>query len=41
MGDEEGDKGGTVAGSALYAEIYVAEAGTDDGGILPSSDFIV
>ena len=39
--DGEGDQGGTVAGSAVYVEISAAETGTDGGGALPSSDFIV
>ena len=41
VGDGEGDQGGIVAGSAVYADIYAAEAGMDDGGTFPSSDFIV
>ena len=41
VGDGEGDKSGTVAGSALAAEISAAEAGTDNGGELPYSDFTV
>ena len=32
---------GTVAGSAVDADISAAEAGTDDGGSFPSLDFIV
>ena len=41
VGDEEGDQGGTMAESVVYADIYAAEAGTDDGGTFLSSDFIV
>ena len=41
VGDGEGDLGGTVAGSAVDAEMSVAKAGTDDVGAFPSSDFIV
>ena len=41
VGDGEGDQGGTVSGSAVDADISDAEAGTDDGGVLLSSEFIV
>ena len=41
VGDGEGDHVGTVDGSEVDAEMSVAEAGTDDGGVLPSLDFIV
>ena len=37
----EGDGEGTVAGSAVDAEMSAAESGTDGGGACPSSDFIV
>ena len=41
MCDGEGDQGGTVAGSAVDAEISAAKAGTDNGGAFLSSDFFV
>ena len=41
VGGVEGDQGGTVAGSAVDADISAAEARTDDGGACLSSDFIV
>ena len=37
----EGDGEGTLAGSAVDAEISAAEAGTDCGGAFLSFDFIV
>ena len=37
----EGDREGTMAGLAVDADISANEAGTDGGGALPSSDFIV
>ena len=37
----EGDGEGTVAGLAVDTEMYAAEAGTDSGGALPPSGFIV
>ena len=39
--DGEGDRGGTVDGSVVDAEMSVTKAGTDDGGELLSSEFIV
>ena len=41
MGDGEGDKGVAVAGSALEADIFAAEARTDNGGSILSSNVIV
>ena len=41
VGDEEGDKGGTMARSALNADIFAVEAGTDNGGSILSSNIIV
>ena len=37
----EVDREGTVVGSEVDSEASAAEAGTDSGGVLPSSDFIV
>ena len=37
----EVDGEGTVSGSAVYADTFAAEAGTDSGGAFLSSDFIV
>ena len=41
MGNVEGDKIGTVAGSEVDAEMSTYEAGTENGGAFPSLDFIV
>ena len=41
MGGVEGDQGGTVAGSAVDADISAAKARTEDGGAFLSLDFIV
>ena len=41
VGGVEGDQGGTVAGSAVDADISAAKARTEDGGAFLSLDFIV